>query len=240
MALHRLIDGHTCTEKICEDISAFVGFSDQIKTLHERRGPVFKTSQSELVSVFLDEVPGFIERINALVHPCVGAFVAAEDAVKPVVANLVDDDGLEPKGAPAVANDRNIGVFHTAARTDGAVHRSNVVVRVLPVPFGVIVRGVLDIGQRRTPEISSCWSKHGPRSHGSPRVRKLHFALEHPPAFVGKPRKVMDIELAIAKGFGARGGFGKFHGLLRIERLRIERASVHPASRCERQGVQEG
>ena len=50
----------------------------------------------------------------------------------------------------------------------------------------------------------------------------------------------MDVGLAVAQGFGARRRRGKFHRLLGIECLRIERASVHPAGRCEGQRVQEG
>ena len=168
VALHRLVNGHPGAQEIGEYIPALVGFPDQVEALHERRGAFFKPGQPELIAVFLDEVPGLVEGVDALVHPRVGAFVAAEDAVKPVVPHLVDDHSLQPQGAPAVANDGDVGVFHAAARTDGAVHRGHVVVRVLPVPFGVVVGGVLDVGQRRAPQVSGCRGKHGPRSHGSP------------------------------------------------------------------------
>ena len=94
VALHRLVNGHPGAQEIGEHLPALVRFPNKVEALHEWRGAVFKTGQPELIAVFLYEVPSFVEGVDALVHPRVGAFVASEDAVKPVVAHLVDDNGL--------------------------------------------------------------------------------------------------------------------------------------------------
>ena len=100
----------------------------QVVLAAEQQGDVL------VLAVFGQEVAGLVERVDALVHPRVFTLVAAEDAVEPVVADLVDDDRFQARVAAVGADDRHVGVFHAAARGNGAVHGCDLVVGVVPVP----------------------------------------------------------------------------------------------------------
>ena len=94
VALDGLIGAKSRREQVAQLVDPLVLEVVDIKTLGEIVVP-HEEIQAFVLPVLRQDVARFVERVDAFVHPCIFTLVAAQDAVKPVVAHLVDDDRLE-------------------------------------------------------------------------------------------------------------------------------------------------
>ena len=205
VALDGLIRTKPRREQVAQFVDPLVLEVFQLKALGQ---VVLAPKQQGNVFVFTvlgQEVPGLVERVDALVHPRVFTLVASKDAVEPVVADFMDDDRLQPRVAASGADDRHVGVFHAATCRDGAIHGRDLVVRVVSVPERVAIRRIVEVFRGLLPKLAFFWGEHGPRGDLSLVPWQDDGAAQDFVALVRKPREIVHVVLAVVQRFGALG-----------------------------------
>ena len=121
------------------------------------------------------------------------------------MSDFVHDDRFQSHVRSRTANDRYVGILHAPAGTDGPVHGSDLLVRVITVPLRIVARRIGDVLGCFAPQLRFGRRKHGPSSDYTARPWQLGASLEYPPPLVGKPCKVMHIVLPVAQRFRLSG-----------------------------------
>ena len=207
VALDGLVRAKTRWEQVAQLVDPLVLEVLQLEALGQVVLAAKQQGDVLVLAVFGQEVAGLVERVDALVHPRVFTLVAAEDAVEPVVADLVDDDRFQARVAAGGADDRHVGVFHAAARGDGAVHGRDLVVGVVPIPERVAIRRVVEVFRGLLPKLALFRREHGPRGDLPLVPWQDDGAAQDLVALVRKPREIVDVVLAVVQRLGALGGF---------------------------------
>jgi len=149
-------------------------------------------------------VPVVVVGIEPLVEPGMIALVGGQHAVKPVVAHLVGDDGVERPGIGNQADDRDHGVLHAPTRLQGALQGRHLGVNVGANVVGVKVGSPLDVGDGILPKVSLLVGKKGPGIDGCP-VGQLDGVVEDVEAGIRKPGKIMDLAGREVEGLAGCG-----------------------------------
>ena len=126
------------------------------------------------------------------------------------------------------------GILHAPAGTDGPVHGSDLLVRVIAVPLRIVARRIGDVLRCFAPQFCFGRRKHGPSSDFTARPWQFGASLEHPPPLVGKPGKIMHIVLAVTQRFRHGGRHWKRIDTIGVQLQIVKFSGIDSADSRER------
>ncbi len=144
-------------------------------------------------------VPFFVVAVEAFVHPGVIPFVAAQDAVEPVVANLMGKDFVQISGGAVATDDGNHRVFHAAAGAERRLQTRHLRVRINTDVVRVKTGGPFQVVRGVFPQARFRFGEHCPDVDHPLllyltlhlRARHIKGVIQHLEPFIRKPGKVM-------------------------------------------------
>ncbi len=124
-----------------------------------------------IIWIFCLHISHFIQCIQTFVHPAVNTLVWTQNSVKPIVTNFMYNNNFQAHCWICIPNYGYVRIFHSTARTDCSINRSNLIVRIIAIPFRIIRNGIVDVFNRICPNFVICSCEHRPRCNFSFRMR---------------------------------------------------------------------